>query len=51
MGWTGDLAVFARTACFNFDMSRFLDKWLLDLSSEQTENGKLPMTCPRADDG
>ena len=51
MGWTGDLAVFARTACFNFDMSRFLDKWLMDLSSEQTENGALPMTCPKADDG
>lgn len=51
MGWTGDLAVFARTACFNFDMSRFLEKWLLDLSSEQTESGALPMTCPRADDG
>ncbi|MDO4648937.1 MAG: family 78 glycoside hydrolase catalytic domain, partial [Eubacteriales bacterium] len=27
MGWTGDIAVFAQTACFNFDMSRFLQKW------------------------
>ncbi|MBQ1363654.1 MAG: family 78 glycoside hydrolase catalytic domain [Oscillospiraceae bacterium] len=50
MGWTGDIAVFARTACFNFDMSRFLEKWLRDLASEQTESGALPMTCPRAED-
>ncbi len=44
MGWTGDIAVFASTACFNFDMSRFLEKWLLDLASEQAEGGALPMT-------
>ena len=50
MGWTGDIAVFARTACFNFNMSRFLEKWLRDLSSEQTESGALPMTCPKAED-
>ena len=50
MGWTGDIAVFARTACFNFDMSRFLEKWLRDLASEQTESGALPMTCPKAED-
>ena len=50
MGWTGDIAVFARTACFNFDMSRFLEKWLRDLNSEQAENGALPMTCPKAED-
>ena len=50
MGWTGDIAVFARTACFNFDMSRFLEKWLKDLSAEQTERGALPMTCPKAQD-
>ena len=50
MGWTGDIAVFARTACFNFDMSRFLEKWLKDLSAEQTTSGALPMTCPKAQD-
>ena len=26
MGWTGDIAVFSPTACFNFEMSRFLEK-------------------------
>ena len=46
MGWTGDIAVFAPTACFNFEMSRFLDKWLLDVKSEQLPTGGLPNTVP-----
>ena len=46
MGWTGDIAVFAPTACFNFDISRFLDKWLLDVKSEQLPTGGLPNTVP-----
>jgi len=45
-GWTGDIALFASTACFNFDMSRFLGKWLLDLTTEQTEDGALPFVIP-----
>ncbi|GIP18694.1 alpha-L-rhamnosidase [Paenibacillus montaniterrae] len=49
-GWTGDIAVFARTACYNFDLSRFLDKWLLDMRSEQGSGGGLPMVIPRAGD-
>ncbi len=46
MGWTGDIAVFARTACYNFDMSRFLEKWLKDLRSEQLKTGGIPNTIP-----
>lgn len=46
-GWTGDIALFASTACFNFDMSRFLDKWLLDLKSEQGPTGSIPMVIPQ----
>ena len=46
MGWTGDIAVFSPTACFNFDMSRFLDKWLLDLRAEQRKGGGFPNTIP-----
>ena len=46
MGWTGDIAVFAPTACFNFDMSRFLDKWLADVRSEQNKGGGIPNTVP-----
>lgn len=49
-GWTGDIAVFASTACFNFDMSRFFDKWLLDMRSEQARTGGIPMVVPRAGD-
>ena len=48
MGWTGDIAVFAPTACFNFDMSRFLDKWLRDVKAEQTRGGGIPNTVPGA---
>ena len=50
LGWTGDISVFARTACYNFDMSRFLDKWLMDMRSEQGKGGGLPMVIPRAGD-
>lgn len=46
MGWTGDIAVFASTACYNFDMQRFLDKWLKDVRAEQTRGGGIPNTVP-----
>ncbi|MFD0704238.1 family 78 glycoside hydrolase catalytic domain [Alloscardovia venturai] len=46
MGWTGDIAVFSPTACFNFDMSRFLNKWLKDVKAEQTHGGGIPNTVP-----
>ena len=50
LGWTGDIAVFARTACFNFDMGRFLNKWLIDMRSEQGKGGGFPMVIPKAGD-
>lgn len=46
MGWTGDIAVFASTACFNFHMERFLNKWLRDMRSEQLPTGGIPNTIP-----
>ena len=46
MGWTGDIAVFGPTACFNFEIGRFLDKWLADVRAEQTKGGGLPNTVP-----
>ncbi|MDL2301423.1 glycoside hydrolase family 78 protein [Lachnospiraceae bacterium OttesenSCG-928-D06] len=48
LGWTGDIAVFASTACFNFDMSRFFDKWLLDLIYEQGPGGSIPLVIPNS---
>ena len=46
MGWTGDIAVFAQTAAFNFDMTRFLSKWLKDMRAEQRSTGGIPNTIP-----
>lgn len=46
MGWTGDIAVFSPVACYNFDMSRFLNKWMLDLQAEQLPSGGVPNTIP-----
>lgn len=46
MGWTGDISVFAPTACYNFDTSRFFEKWLNDLKSEQKKTGGIPNTIP-----
>ncbi|MGX5682345.1 family 78 glycoside hydrolase catalytic domain [Schumannella luteola] len=50
-GWTGDFAVFASTAAYNFDMSRFVRKWLRDVSAEQGRGGGIPMVVPRAGNG
>ncbi len=47
MGWTGDIALFAPTACYNFRMSKFLEKWLKDLKSEQGKGGGIPNTVPK----
>jgi alpha-L-rhamnosidase len=46
MGWTGDIALFSNTACYNFNMSRFLEKWLMDVKSEQRRGGAIPETIP-----
>ncbi|MGB4917162.1 MAG: family 78 glycoside hydrolase catalytic domain, partial [Propionicimonas sp.] len=47
LGWTGDIAVFAPSACFQFDSSGFLDKWLLDLEAETTgAGGIVPLVVP-----
>ncbi len=46
-GWTGDIAIFAGTACYNFDLSRFFDKWLTDMRAEQRKSGGIPFVIPR----
>lgn len=46
LGWTGDIALFGRTAAYNFDMGRFLEKWLKDVKSEQTFGGGIPLIVP-----
>ena len=47
LGWTGDLQVFAPTACFLFDCRAMLRSWLEDLACEQAANGGVvPMVVP-----
>jgi hypothetical protein len=46
MGWTGDLQVFAPTACVNMDTPAFLTRWLRDLKHDQWKNGIVPMVVP-----
>ena len=46
MGWTGDIALFSPVAAYNFDTSRFLEKWLIDVKSEQNRGGGIPVTVP-----
>ncbi|MGH7215059.1 MAG: family 78 glycoside hydrolase catalytic domain, partial [Tepidisphaeraceae bacterium] len=46
LGWTGDIQVFCRTACFNGDVAGFLTKWLVDLTDAQSPKGAFPMVAP-----
>ena len=46
LGWTGDANVFFRTAAFNYDVSSFFKKWLIDLASEQRADGSVPHVIP-----
>lgn len=47
LGWTGDIAVFAPTAAYLFDVSGFLQDWLRDVAVEQTTNeGRVPLVVP-----
>jgi len=47
LGWTGDIAVFAPTAAFLFDVGAFLRDWLRDLRAEQRhQDGLVPYVVP-----
>lgn len=46
IGWTGDIQVFAPTACFNMNSAAFLTKWLRDLAADQHEDGQVPHVIP-----
>ena len=45
-GWTGDIQIFAPTACFNMNMYSFLNRWLRNVRLEQYENGGIPNIVP-----
>ena len=46
LGWTGDAAMFSRTAAINFDVREFFDKWLNDLEADQLADGSVPHVVP-----
>jgi len=47
LGWTGDIQVFAPTACFLFDTAGLLRSWLADLAAEQADaDGVIPFVVP-----
>jgi alpha-L-rhamnosidase len=46
LGWTGDIQVFAPTACFLYDTAGFLSSWLADLAVEQDAAGVVPFVVP-----
>lgn len=47
LGWTGDIAVFAPTASYLFDVESFLRDWLRDLALEQKHHdGRVPLVVP-----
>jgi alpha-L-rhamnosidase len=47
MGWTGDIAVFAPSAAFLYDVEDFLADWLLDVAAEQrAQDGLVPFVVP-----
>ena len=45
-GWTGDAQVFIRTAALNYDVERFMKKWLNDVAIEQKPNGGVGGVVP-----
>lgn len=47
LGWTGDIQVFAPSACFLYDTAGFLTSWLADLAAEQNAaGGVVPFIVP-----
>lgn len=48
LGWTGDIAAYAATAAYQFDVSDFLHGWLLDLAADtRTNDGSwVPFVIP-----
>lgn len=48
LGWTGDAQIFARTASYNMDVSRFFSKYMIDMTDAQMENGAFPDVAPDA---
>ena len=48
-GWTGDMQIYAPTACFHMDMMSFLGKWLENMRYEQLPDGQICNIVPMMD--
>jgi alpha-L-rhamnosidase len=47
LGWTGDIAAFAPTAVYLYDVKAFLEEWLANVEAEQVHhNGIVPYVIP-----
>ena len=46
LGWTGDIQVYTKTGCFNYDLYNFLQAWLANVRAEQTTEGEIPVVVP-----
>ena len=46
LGWTGDIAAYAATSAYQFDVADFLHKWLLDVAVETRSTGYVPYVVP-----
>ena len=46
LGWTSDLQLVLPAAEYTFDLSRFLEKWLVDPELGQSEDGSYPPVAP-----
>lgn len=46
LGWTGDIQIFASTACYLHDSHTFLRKWLNDLMVDQRPDGGIAFVSP-----
>ncbi|GCE30362.1 alpha-L-rhamnosidase [Dictyobacter alpinus] len=51
LGWTGDIQIFAPTACFLYASAGFLSSWLADLAAEQSPDGNVPFVIPNVLEG
>lgn len=50
LGWTGDAAIFVKTASYNMDTYEFFKKFSYDIAVEQSQqNGRVPLYVPRVD--
>ena len=45
-GWTGDMQVYAPTACYEMDVENFVRHWLQDMENEQLPDGQIPHIIP-----